>query len=170
MKRLIVGALVAAAIMAACGGSSGGESRDALVIYSGRSEELVAPLIEDFESSSGIDVEVRYADSGELAATLLAEGATTEADIFFAQDPASLGAASGLMSELPAQTLGLVEPRFQDGQGRWIGTSGRVRVVAHNIDSDIPLPRPSMTRSIRCGRANWAWLRPMARSLPSSRR
>ncbi len=141
MKRLIVGALVAAALMAACGGSGEGGSQDSLVIYSGRSEELVAPLIEDFESSSGVEVEVRYADSGELAATLLAEGETTEADIFFAQDPASLGAAAELMSELPSQTLGLVEPRFQDGQGKWIGTSGRVRVVAHNIDSDIPLPQ-----------------------------
>jgi len=141
LRRLISGAFVAAAIVAACGGTGGGSSQDPLVLYSGRSEELVAPLIEDFESASGVDVEVRYADSGELAATLLAEGEATKADVFFAQDPASLGAAAELMSELPDETIGLVEPRFQDGEGRWIGTSGRVRVVAHNIDSDIPLPQ-----------------------------
>jgi iron(III) transport system substrate-binding protein len=102
---------------------------------------LVAPLIEDFENSSDIDVEVRYGDSSELAATLLAEGEETEADVFFAQDPASLGAAAELMAELPESTLGLVDARYRDTDGRWVGTSGRVRVVVYNTGSDVPLPQ-----------------------------
>jgi iron(III) transport system substrate-binding protein len=128
-----------AMVSIACGGSAS-EAEGPLVVYSGRSEELVGPLVEQFESESGIDVEIRYADSSELAATLLAEGAETEADVFFAQDPASLGAAASLMSQLPEETLDLVDARFRDGEGRWVGTSGRVRVVAHNTDSDLPLP------------------------------
>jgi iron(III) transport system substrate-binding protein len=124
----------------ACGGESGPEEGP-LVVYSGRSEELVAPLIEDFETSSGLEVEVRYGDSSELAATLLAEGENTDADVFFAQDPASLGAAAELMAELPESTLGLVDARYRDTGGRWVGTSGRVRVVVHNTDSDVPLPQ-----------------------------
>jgi iron(III) transport system substrate-binding protein len=98
-------------------------------------------LIEDFETSSGIEIEVRYGDSSELAATLLAEGDTTEADVFFAQDPASLGAVTELMAELPESTLGLVDVRYRDADGRWVGTSGRVRVVVHNTGSDVPLPQ-----------------------------
>ena len=132
-------ALAMAMVSIACGGSAS-EAEGPLVVYSGRSEELVGPLVEQFESESGIDVEIRYADSSELAATLLAEGAETEADVFFAQDPASLGAAASLMSQLPEETLDLVDARFRDGEGRWVGTSGRVRVVAHNTDSDLPLP------------------------------
>jgi iron(III) transport system substrate-binding protein len=124
----------------ACGG--GGEAEEGpLVVYSGRSEELVAPLIEDFEAGSGMDVEVRFGDSGELAATLLAEGEDTEADVFFAQDPASLGAAAELMGGLPESTLGLVDARYRDTGGRWVGTSGRVRVVVYNTGSDVPLPQ-----------------------------
>jgi iron(III) transport system substrate-binding protein len=95
----------------------------------------------DFETSSGIEIEVRYCDSSELAATLLAEGDTTEADVFFAQDPASLGAVTELMAELPESTLGLVDVRYRDADGRWVGTSGRVRVVVHNTGSDVPLPQ-----------------------------
>jgi iron(III) transport system substrate-binding protein len=124
----------------ACGGD--GEAEEGpLVVYSGRSEELVAPLIEDFEAGSGMDVEVRFGDSGELAATLLAEGEDTEADVFFAQDPASLGAAAELMGELPESTLGLVDAKYRDTGGRWVGTSGRVRVVVYNTGSDVPLPQ-----------------------------
>ena len=50
----VVAALVATVGLAAC--SSGGS--DELVIYSGRSENLVSPILERFEEESGIDIEV----------------------------------------------------------------------------------------------------------------
>jgi iron(III) transport system substrate-binding protein len=130
-----------AIVSVGCGGAGGSEGDSQLVVYSGRAEELVGPLFEQFEAESGIEVEIRYADSSELAATLLAEGEETAADVFFAQDPASLGAAAGLMAPLPEETLELVDGRFQDRDGRWVGTSGRVRVVVHNTETDLPLPQ-----------------------------
>jgi len=140
LRKLVAGAVLLAIASVACG-AGGSEGDGSLVVYSGRAEELVGPLFERFEAESGIDVEIRYADSSELAATLLAEGEETEADVFFAQDPASLGAAAGLMATLPEETLDLVDPRFHDRDGRWVGTSGRVRVFVHNTDIDVPLPQ-----------------------------
>ena len=140
MRRVMTWVLAVAMVSTACGGSTA-ETDEPLVIYSGRTEELVGPLLEQFESESGIDVEIRYADSSELAATLLAEGEETEADVFFAQDPASLGVVADLMSQLPEETLSLVDARLRDGDGRWVGTSGRVRVFVHNTGSDLPLPQ-----------------------------
>ena len=58
-----------------------------LVIYSGRKESLVGPIIEQFKAASGIEVEVKYGSTGEIAATLLEEGKNSPADVFFAQDP-----------------------------------------------------------------------------------
>ena len=130
-----------AIVSVACGGAGGSETAGPLVVYSGRAEELVGPLLLQFEAESGIEVEIRYSDSSELAATLLAEGEETAADVFFAQDPASLGAAAGLMAPLSGETLDLVDARFRDREGRWVGTSGRVRVVVHNTDTDLPLPQ-----------------------------
>ncbi|GIT18278.1 MAG: hypothetical protein CM1200mP39_10840 [Dehalococcoidia bacterium] len=49
-------------------------------------------MIEDFSELTGIEVQVNYAKTGPLAATLLEEGDKTPADIFFAQDPGGLGA------------------------------------------------------------------------------
>ena len=135
MKRAIALLALATVILTACG------SDETLVVYSGRGEELVQPLIDQFEEETGIQVEVRYADSTELAATLLQEGDATEADVFFAQDPASLGSVKDLLSELPAEILERVAPEFQDRDGKWVGASGRVRTFIYNTSTDLPLPQ-----------------------------
>lgn len=129
MMRLVA-LLLLGLVLGAC--SSAGD--DTLTIYSGRGEELVGPIIERFEEETGIDVEVRYGDSAELAATILAEGEGSPADVFFAQDPASLGSvgAAGLLADLDDEVRSLVPARFSDDDGRWIGVSGRVRVVAYD--------------------------------------
>lgn len=123
--------------LAACSNDSEGP----LVVYSGRSEELVQPLIDQFEEESGVEVEVRYGESTELAATLLQEGDATDADVFYAQDPASLGSVAGEMAQLESDTLDLVDARFSDREGRWVGTSGRVRVFVYNTSTQNELPQ-----------------------------
>ncbi|HUF15485.1 MAG TPA: extracellular solute-binding protein [Acidimicrobiia bacterium] len=138
MKRVAPLIAVAALVLASCGSDEGSGP---LIVYSGRSEELVAPLIDRFSEESGIDVEVRYAGSTDLAATLLQEGETTDADVFYAQDPASLGSVASLLAVLDPSLLERVEPRFSDGEGRWVGTSGRVRTFIYNTGTDIELPQ-----------------------------
>ncbi len=128
---------LAAAAAAGCGGGDGGGSSDGtLTVYSGREEELVAPLLEQFEQESGVELEVRYGDSAELAATIAEEGENSPADVFFAQDPGSLGALEqeDLLAELPDEILERVPERFRDPDGHWTGTSGRVRVIAYNTE------------------------------------
>jgi iron(III) transport system substrate-binding protein len=131
------GALAVLALaLAGCGGDGGGSGDGTLTIYSGREEELVGPLIEKFEQASGTKVEVRYGDSAELAATLAEEGDNSPADVFFAQDPGSLGAVEerGQLVQLDDSALERVPERFRSADGRWVGTSGRVRVIAYNTE------------------------------------
>lgn len=102
-----------------------------LVVYSGRSETLVGPLLQQFEESSGIRTEVRWGDTGELAAAILEEGAASPAKVFLAQDAVALAtlAQAGRFRELPAEVVAKVESRWADSGGRWIGLSGRLRTM-----------------------------------------
>jgi iron(III) transport system substrate-binding protein len=110
------------------------DSATTLTVYSGRSEDLVGPLFEQFEEETGVVLNVRYAGSTDLAATLREEGSRSPADVFFAQDPASLGAVAeaGLFEVLPGSITDLVDPAFSDDEGRWVGVSGRARVVVYD--------------------------------------
>lgn len=142
-------ALVMILVLGACGddtASPGGpdDEGSSLTVYSGREEEFVGPLFEQFEADTGISLDVRYGDSAELAATIMEEGDSSPADVFLSQDAGSLGAVAdeGLFSELDQAILDRVDERFRSAEGLWVGTSGRGRVAAFNTEklSDEDLP------------------------------
>lgn len=107
-----------------------------LVVYSGRNEELVGPLYEDFTEETGIELSIRYGDSASLAGQLLEEGNRTPADVFVSQDAGALGAMSkaGCLAELPGDITDQVPERYRADDGTWVGLTGRARVIVYNPD------------------------------------
>ena len=145
MQRKLVAALAASVALvglAGCAPQEGAGEENSIVVYAGRSEALVQPLIDQFVEETGIEVEVRYAGSAELAAQLLEEGENSPANVFFAQDAGALGAVSkaGLLTELPDEIFGLVPADYSAKDKTWIGVSGRVRVMVYDPAkvTDIP--------------------------------
>ena len=133
-----------------------------LVVYSGREQYLVEPIFEQFEERSGVDVQVRYGETAELASTILEEGENSPADLFFAQDPGALGALAdaGALTELPQDIVDGVPERFRSEEDEWVGTSGRARVVAYNTEElseeDLPDSILDFEDSEWSGRIGWA--------------
>jgi iron(III) transport system substrate-binding protein len=161
LSRALPYVLVAALSASGCGvlGASGGPS---LTVYSGRSEQLVGPLLQRFERESGIDLEIRYAGTPELANAILEEGDNSPADVFFAQDAGSLGALAERerLGPLPERLLSRVPQRFRSPEDLWVGVSGRARVVAYNPTR---VPEPELPDSVLAftdpkwkGRVGWA--------------
>lgn len=154
-KRFSVSLLALLALAATAIAGCGGEDEKAVgpegkvVVYSGRSAELVAPLYEKFEKETGITVEARYAGTPELASTIAEEGANSPADVFYAQDAGSIQAIEDLLAPLTKSQLKLVDEQYRDPEGRWTGVSGRVRVLTYNTDavkqSDLPETVDEMT-------------------------
>jgi iron(III) transport system substrate-binding protein len=149
--------LFTAIALVACGGDS---KDDTLTVYSGRSETLVGPIIDQFIKETGVDVRVKYGKTSELVATLLEEGDKTPADIFFAQDPAGLGAVESkftvLANDIPSSVPGWARPP----SGKWVGISGRARVVVYNTDAvdedDLPDGLEGFLDPEWSGRIGWA--------------
>ncbi|WP_166350367.1 iron ABC transporter substrate-binding protein [Phytoactinopolyspora limicola] len=133
-----------------------------LTVYSGRSEELVGPIIDQFEADTGIEVVASYGDTAEKAAQILDEGANSPADVFFGQDAGALGAlsAAGVLAPLPQDQLDLVDPAYRSDAGDWVGVSGRARVVVYNTDrldeADLPDTIAGLTDPEWEGRIGWA--------------
>lgn len=109
-------------------GCGGGEPD--LVVYSGRSEPLLKPFLDEFAEREGLDVQVRFGDTAELVATMLEEGEATPADVFIGQDAAALEQldAAGLLQ--PYDRVERTPARYRSDDLTWTGLSGRARVLA----------------------------------------
>jgi iron(III) transport system substrate-binding protein len=151
--------------LAACGDDGDGRGTQAdgkITVYSGRSEGLVGTLIAQFEAQTGIDVEVRYGSTSEMAAQLVEEGSRSPADVFWAQDAGALGAvqAKNLFRKLPGSVLDGVAEAFRSEQGNWVGVSGRVRVIAYNPDlvptAQLPASVDTLTGAAWKDKVGWA--------------
>jgi iron(III) transport system substrate-binding protein len=143
-SRAAVGGLVTLVLVApALGACSGGEDR--LVVYSGRTENLVGPLLEDFSEETGVGIDVRYGDSADLALLIDEEGDRTPADVFISQSPGAVGYldTAGRLGELPADLVELVPEGDAAADGRWVGLSGRVRTLVVNTDLVDPADLPA---------------------------
>lgn len=107
-----------------------------VVIYSGRTENLIEPVLNAFACETGIAVAVKYGSSTELALLLSEEGERTPADVFLSRSPGPVGflEAEDLLGTIDDDVLGLVDEGTRSASGTWVGFSGRKRVLVYNVD------------------------------------
>lgn len=161
MKNATIASLAVAALIA--GGCQSREVTDtatsdtvataqpqSIVIYSGRNEKLIKPIIDRFTEATGIQAQVRYGDTAEMAATIMEEGSRSPADVFIAQDAAALGKLSraGLFQSLPAGILQRVPSHFAGRNGEWVGLSGRTRVIVYDAARIKPEDLPAELEAV----------------------
>jgi iron(III) transport system substrate-binding protein len=126
--------LAVLALAAGLTGCSSDEGR--LTIYSGRNQELLGPLLEQFSEETGIAIDVRYDQSANLALLIDEEGEQSPADVFISQSPGAEGYLDelGVLAELPQETLDLVPEESRAADGSWVGLSARYRTLVYDSD------------------------------------
>lgn len=108
---------------------------DTLVVYSGRAERLIKPVLDEFQSKSGIHIELLSSGTTELVNRLQAEGEHTPADVFLTNDAGSLEHARELKLLRPMNMREVeraIPSQFRAPDNSWIGLSGRFWIVVYN--------------------------------------
>ncbi|UCE88697.1 MAG: extracellular solute-binding protein [Pseudomonadota bacterium] len=128
--------LLSAALLLSSTASALAES---LVVYSGRSDKFVKPVIADFTKQTGIEVVVHTGSSTALLNKLKLEGSRTAADLYISNDAGNLqkGSELGLFQPVPNDTASVIPANMRAADSTWVGLSARARVLVVNADSKV---------------------------------
>jgi iron(III) transport system substrate-binding protein len=105
-----------------------------MVVFSGRKEPLIKPVIELFEQETGIRVTLKTGESAALGQQLLQEKAKPSADVYIAKESGSLEylRQQGVFEKYESKEIQKIPARFRASDGSWVGVSGRSRAVIYN--------------------------------------
>lgn len=108
-----------------------------LVLYSGRSEPLILPVVELFnQQHPDVNVQIKAGRNNELAAALLEERANPQADLFITSDiltVANLG-SEGVFAAYQPAGIAQIPEEYRDPNGTWTSFTARARVIMYNAD------------------------------------
>jgi len=112
---------------------------DELVIYSGRKDGFVAPVVEKFTEQTGIKVLLHSGESTALLNKMQIEGARTMADLYLSNDAGNLqkGGEMGLFAALPEALVKDVPAAMRAPDNSWVGLSARARVLVVNKNAKL---------------------------------
>ncbi|MCC6966196.1 MAG: extracellular solute-binding protein [Nitrospira sp.] len=131
------------------------DAADKLVVYSGRAERLIKPVLDEFQAKSGIQIELLSSGTTELVNRLQAEGDHTPADVFLTNDAGSLEHARELKLLRPMNMREVdraIPSQFRASDNSWIGLSGRFWIVVYNRN----LVKPEQIKSLLdLGQPQW---------------
>jgi len=115
------------------------QAADSLVVFSGRSDKFVKPVINAFSKQTGIKVVLHTGKSTALLNKLNVEGDRTDADLFLSNDAGTLqkGSELGLFMETPSAIASQISPNYRAKDNSWVGLSARARVLVINKNSPL---------------------------------
>ena len=127
----LLSAVALAAGLTAC--SSSDES-DGLLIYNAQHESLTKEWIDAFTKETGIKVTYRQGGDTELGNQLIAEGASSPADVFLTENSPAMAAVekAGLFADVDQATIAQVPAQYRPATNKWTGVAARTTVFAYN--------------------------------------
>jgi iron(III) transport system substrate-binding protein len=115
--------IVAFAILLIVMASGGWAAEKTLNAYSIWPENWARPMFEEFEKATSIKVNFIRFSSGEALARVIAEKTNPQVDVLFGGpvETFSAGIKEGVFDIYKPPAFDVLEPRFKDPQGYWVG-------------------------------------------------
>lgn len=146
--------LMLALVLGACGGApvteavsdtgagteapvEAGDVSGDLVLYSGRSEPLIQPVIDAFKAQyPNVNVLLKAGSNSELANALIEEQANPQADVFITTELFTIQslAGQGIFESYLPQGADRLPSEFLGAGNAWTGLTRRARVIMYNKD------------------------------------
>lgn len=110
------------------------QAGEELLVFSGRSDKFVKPVMEAFTQETGIKVTLHAGGSTELLNKIQLEGERSTADIYISNDAGTLqnGADLGLFRAIPEAVARTIPANYRAADNTWLGLSARARVLVVN--------------------------------------
>lgn len=104
---------------------------DSLVVYSGRKDKFIKPVVAEFTKKTGIKVLLHSGSSTSLLNKLKLEGARSTADLYISNDAGNLekGKEMNLFQPVSAELVKDIPQKLRAEDNSWIGLSARARVL-----------------------------------------
>jgi len=114
--------------------AKGSGEKPTLTLYNAQHEDLMALMVADFTTATGIKVNMRNGEDFELGNQLVQEGSASPADVFVTENsPAmTLVDSKGLFAKVGAPALAQVPAQFAPADKDWVGFAARSTVFAYN--------------------------------------
>lgn len=133
---------------------------DGIVVYNAQHESLAKEWAEGFTKETGIPVTLRNGGDSEFSNQIVAEGASSPADVFLTENSPAMVLVenAGLFAPLDADTLAEVPENFRPASGKWIGIAARSTVFAYNktkLSAD-QLPKSLLDLADPSWKGRWA--------------
>jgi len=106
-------------------------------IYSARKEDLIKPILEEFQQKTGIEVNLITGKADALLQRLISEGKNSPADILITTDAGRLYRAkkANVLQTFTSEILNTAIPeQYRDPEGFWYGLTLRARPIVYATD------------------------------------
>lgn len=117
-----------------------------LVLYSGRSEALIQPVIDAFKAEyPGVEVLLKAGSNSQMANALLEEKANPQADLFITTELFTIQSltAQGIFDSYLPMDADKIPAEFIGPNNQWVGITRRARVIMYNTNLVAPEDAPT---------------------------
>lgn len=128
------GAIALAASLFVLPSASMAQDAGSLIVYNAQHESLTQEWADAFTKETGIKVVLRNGSDSEFGNQIVAEGASSPADIFLTENSPAMALvdAAGLFAPVDPETLAEVPAEFRPANGHWMGIAARSTVFAYD--------------------------------------